>query len=217
MPRPADGPVVVVLNHPSWWDPLICLMLTDLFPDREHYAPIDAAALDRYRFFARLGFFGVERGRLRGARNFLRVGRAILDRPASVLWITAQGRFVDSRERPTRLEPGLGHLLAGAGRVTVIPLAIELTFWDERLPEALARFGPPIAAAPGVTAAEWTDRLERALEATQDLLAAEARRRDPADFTTLLEGSGGVGFVYDAWRRIRSGLAWRTPGRGPGM
>src|SRR4051794_7196665 len=53
------GPLVIVLNHPSWWDPLVCIALTELFPDRTGYAPIEAAALGRYRFFERLGFFGV--------------------------------------------------------------------------------------------------------------------------------------------------------------
>ena len=48
--RPADlpdGPLVVVLNHPSWWDPLMGMVLSDLLPDRRHYAPIEAAALAR--------------------------------------------------------------------------------------------------------------------------------------------------------------------------
>ncbi len=44
-------------------DPLICLRLAaELFPDRTHYGPIDAQALGRYRFFEKLGFFGVEAG-----------------------------------------------------------------------------------------------------------------------------------------------------------
>ena len=56
--RPApvpDGPLIVVLNHPSWWDPLVGLVLTELFPDRAHFAPMDADALRRYRIFERLG------------------------------------------------------------------------------------------------------------------------------------------------------------------
>src|SRR5262249_11061377 len=129
-PRLPDGPLAIVLNHPSWWDPLICLVLSQRFAGRSHYAPMDAANLEQYRFFARLGFFGVERGSLRGARNFLRIGRAILDRSDSVLWITAQGRFADPRDRPVRLASGLGHLLARVSGGIVVPLAIELVFWD---------------------------------------------------------------------------------------
>src|SRR5262245_38368200 len=45
------GPLVVVLNHPSWWDPLVGLLLTQLFSTRAHYGPIESAALAKYRFF----------------------------------------------------------------------------------------------------------------------------------------------------------------------
>jgi 1-acyl-sn-glycerol-3-phosphate acyltransferase len=185
-PRLPDGPAAVVLNHPSWWDPLICLVLSGLFAGRRHFAPIDAAALKRYRFFGQLGFFGVDRNRFRGARDFLRIGRAILDHPDSMLWVTAQGRFSDVRDRPARLAPGLGHLLEGTSWGTVVPLAIELAFWDERLPEALAYFGEPMAVERNVSSAEWTVRLERALQATQDALARQVQRRDPAVFRVLL-------------------------------
>src|SRR3712207_1326217 len=54
-------PLIVCLNHPSWWDPLVCLQLaTSVFPEHSHYAPIEAAALARYRIFERIGFFGVQ-------------------------------------------------------------------------------------------------------------------------------------------------------------
>src|SRR4051794_4534271 len=53
VPGEIPGPAIVVLNHPSWWDPLIGLVLSDLWPGRRHYAPIDSAALARYRFFER--------------------------------------------------------------------------------------------------------------------------------------------------------------------
>ena len=29
---PAEGPLVIVLNHPSWWDPLVGAVLAGLFP-----------------------------------------------------------------------------------------------------------------------------------------------------------------------------------------
>lgn len=206
-PEPAaDGPLIVVLNHPSWWDPLVGLALTELFPGRAHYAPMDAGALRRYRFFARLGMFGVEAGTPRGAREFLRTGRAILARPGNVLWVTAQGRFVDARTRPPAVQPGVAHLVRGLERATVLPLALEYPFWDERYPEALARFGPPLVVERGAdrTVAQWRERLDGLLAETQDALAAEAARRDPAAFETLVGGRAGVGGVYDGWRRLRA-------------
>ena len=206
-----DGPIIVVLNHPSWWDPLFGLVLSSLFPGRLHAAPIDSSALARYRFFERLGFFGIERGTARGARQFLRRAETAL-RSGSVLWITAQGRFTDAHERPVRLAPGIGHLACRLDTGWLLPLALEYGFWDESTPEAFARFGSPIAVegpardTQPATSAAWTARVAAALEQTQDALAADVRRRDPARFETLVAGRAGIGGVYDAWRQIRAAL-----------
>lgn len=201
-------PVIVYLNHPSWWDPLVGMLLAlRLFPDRRHYSPIDAAALGKYKFFERLGFFGIEPGTARGARRFLAQSKEILSQPDAALWITAGGRFRDPRERPVRLQPGLGHLASHLRDGVLFPLALEYPFWEERFPEALARFGEPVSLGyDGLLPGAWTATLEKRLAAAQDALAAEALARDPASFEVLLGGSAGVGGVYDAWRRLRSAV-----------
>jgi 1-acyl-sn-glycerol-3-phosphate acyltransferase len=206
-PRPAaERPLVVYLNHPAWWDPLVGMALAlRLYPERSHRAPIEAAALARYRFFGRLGFFGVEPGTARGARRFLAVAESALARPNAALWLTPGGRFADPRERPPALAAGLGHLARRLRRGVLVPLALEYPFWEERSPEALARFGEPLdAEAIDLPAAGWTALLAERLAAAQDALAREALARDPARFETLLRGSAGVGGAYDLWRRLRA-------------
>jgi 1-acyl-sn-glycerol-3-phosphate acyltransferase len=207
--RPVDperGPLLIVLNHPSWWDPLVAGLLTDLFPRRTHCAPIDAAALGKYRFFERLGFFGVEQGTHRGTRTFLRTSLALLAQPRTALWITAQGRFTDPRERGVKLQPGVGHLVRGLEGGTILPLALEYPFWEERYPEALLRFGEPIPIGCGsaCSVAEWLRRIESGLSAAQDALAIDSQRRRVEAFETLLGGRAGVGGIYDLWRRLKA-------------
>jgi 1-acyl-sn-glycerol-3-phosphate acyltransferase len=198
---PPGRPLIVYLNHPSWWDPMTCLLLARRFwPGRAHYAPIDAAALRRYRFFAKLGFFGVEQdGRRRGA-TFLRTAAEILREPAAALWITAQGEFTDPRSRPIQLRPGLARLMPRVPDAVALPLAVEYPFWEEKYPEALAAFGPPVAD-PG--------DLEPALERAADALAAASIRRDTGAFDTVLGGRAGVSLPYDLWRRARALLGGR--------
>jgi 1-acyl-sn-glycerol-3-phosphate acyltransferase len=206
-PLPAtDEPLLVVLNHPSWWDPLIGLVLSRGFAGRDQYAAIDAVAVQRYRFFARLGFVGVDPHSFRGAADFLRTGKAILSQPNTVFWVTAQGRFTDVRERPLALRSGVGHLAARLESGIVLPVALEYTFWTERTPEALIRVGEPLRVAdhPGSSGKEWTARIEAALTRTLDALNAETMARDPAAFTELLSGRAGVGGVYDVWRRLKA-------------
>lgn len=201
-----DKPLIVYFNHPAWWDPLICLRLAhQLFPERRHYGPIDATALGKYRFFERLGFFGVEPGTARGARRFLTISQEILARPDAALWIAAEGRFTDPRERPVKLRSGLGHLASKARQAMLLPLAIEYPFWEEKFPEALTRFGEELPASDAdMGPSDWTVVLETRLEEAQDALAVESLSRDTTRFEVLLGGSAGVGGVYDVWRRLKA-------------
>lgn len=208
-PPPADPdvPIVVYSNHPSWWDPIMFMLLADAcLPGREGYGPMDARALERYGFFRRLGIFGVDLESRRGAVEFLRNATWVLERPGAVLWLTAEGRFTDPRRRPVTLAPGLAHVARSLDRGLLVPLALEYPFWNERLPVALARLGEPLRAesAPLRSVADWQAALETRLAETMDGLAEESRARDPEAFVDLLEGRKGVGGVYDAWRRVRA-------------
>jgi 1-acyl-sn-glycerol-3-phosphate acyltransferase len=206
-PAIAGEPVIFYSNHPGWWDPLTFLFVgAALFPDRMIYGPIDAAALGKYKFMERIGFIGIDPQAWRGAARFLRMLRAAGKRTDVIFWITAQGEFTDPRKRPVRLRPGVGHGVAAATRGVVVPLAVEYPFWNERLPEAVVAFGPAlrIEDAGERSPDEWTTILEHELEAAQDRLAAGAMTRDPAGFTTLLDGRVGVGFFYDTCRRLKA-------------
>jgi 1-acyl-sn-glycerol-3-phosphate acyltransferase len=199
-------PLVVYFNHPSWWDPLICLQLAaQLFPERKHYGPIDASALGRYKFFEKLGFFGVEPGTARGARRFLSVSQEILSRPDTALWIAAEGRFTDPRERPVQLRSGIGHLASKVRQAVLLPLAIEYPFWEERFPEALARFGEEVPTGDAdLGAGDWTPILESHLESALEALATESLARDTSRFEVLLGGTTGVGGMSGTWRRLKA-------------
>ena len=208
-----DVPIIAYINHPSWWDPLFCIVLAKkLFPERTHYAPMDLGALKRYKFFQRLGFFGVVPKSSRGARSLLTIGEAILKHNHSMLWITPQGCFADTRERPVSFRPGLGYLVHHAGCCALLPIALEYPFWEERFPEALARCGTVVSKdkADKTSFKEWTLRLQQQLESVQNDLAADSLRRNRAAFDVLLSGRAGVGGPYDMWRAIKAKLRGDT-------
>lgn len=212
VPPPAtDTPTVIYSNHAAWWDPLAGLMLSrEFFPGRNIFAPMDAAALERYGFFKKLGAFGVEQGTRRGAIQFLRAAGTILQKPENILWLTPQSRFADVRERPAQFKSGIGHLPGCADRISFVPMAMEYTFWEERLPEILVRFGEPReirADEDQFDAAIWTDFFASQLTETQNALASEARARKPERFACLLRGGVGIGGVYDGWRALKA--KWR--------
>jgi len=201
----ASSATIIYLNHASWWDPLTCMLLARrFFPGHAHFAPMDAEALAHYPLLARMGMFPVEQGTRRGAAQFLHAATQILERPKSILWITPQGAFRDVRSRPLLLKPGLAALLKCNPEATVLPMAIEYTFWNERLPEVLIHAGEPLQLMPSASA-QWIDEeLASALTRAQDELAGLAAARNPAAFETLLAGAAGVGLAYDVWRWMRA-------------
>lgn len=203
---PPGRPVVVVTMHPSWWDPALLMLLMRRFPGRAGFGPMEEEALARYAFFRRIGIFGVEESRA-GAVRFLQTSARVLGDPSRMLWVTAQGRFADPRERPLSLRPGVAHVLARNPHAVAVPLALEYPFWTEKRPEALAAFGEPVE--PGADAADWGRRLEAALTATADRLQALALARDPAAFEPVLRGRAGVGGVWGAWQRSQAALRGR--------
>ncbi len=211
LPVKPDQPLVIYSNHASWWDPLVALLLAKEFlPGQNVFVPIDAVALERYGFFKRLGAFGVEQGTRRGAGQFLRRARTILQQPENTLWLTPQSRFADARERPVSFKAGIGHLPKQVGQLCFVPVAIEYVFWEERLPEILVRFGEPYETNTEETQLEpqvWTEFFAGRLADTQNALAAEARHRQPEKFRCLLHGNSGVGGIYDRWRAAKA--KWR--------
>ena len=207
---PPGAPVIIYTNHASWWDPALYIVLNHrLLAGRPGFGPMDQAAFERYRVFRRMGVFGIPLDGHAGARRFLDVSGRVLDLPGGTLWINAEGVFADPRARPLALRPGLAHLVRRRPDALVIPLALELGFWNESRPEALVRFGAPLAPAGSTAISAITERLTDALTATMDDLAADVIARDPGRFDILVRGRTGADRIYDTWRRTRSLLRGR--------
>lgn len=213
--------IVVYANHASWWDPMTAMLLANrVFPNKKMYAPIDADALEKYKMFKKMGFYPVQRDSSRGAAEFLKTSRTILQNPGTSIWMTPEGRFVDPRETDVPLMPGLSHLatkLSGAAqtgesRIWFIALAIEYVFWEESKPELLGWFAPPILASADSVSGDdkkqsWNDELLLRLRTAQADLRTASIARDSSVFKILLGGESGSFFIYDWWRKS---TGWMT-------
>ncbi len=206
-------PLIVYANHGSWWDPMVAFFLADrLMPGRRHFAPMDADALERYGILKRVGIFPVEMKTGRGGVQFLRTSEAIA-RNGGVLWITPQGKFVDGRVRPLEFMPGLATLAVRiaekVGACRVLPLAIEYTYWDERLPECLLHFEEAVPVKPGDTVDGVEARLIAALESGMDELKEMAIARNATPFETMARGTVGAGGFYALGQKMKAAVLRR--------
>ncbi len=169
--------VICFANHPGWWDPLIAMLLNQrLFQGQTFYAPIDQRALEAYPVFAKLGYYGIDLASLDGARHFLRLTRRLLAQHTTALWLTPGGQFSDVRQR-TAFRPGLSHLAATVPDISLVPMAIEYTFWQERTPEALIEFGPLMeTVGPRRTKDQWQSELEDQLARDPSVACGQINR-----------------------------------------
>lgn len=208
-----DGrtPLIVCLNHSSWWDVLLAYYLEKEFFGWELYGVMDERQLMRYRIFNHLGMIGVDRTSLQGAKDFLDYSETLLRGRRRALWLTPQGAMLSNDVRPVVFQPGLAHL---AQRLTSFHLArvtLHYEFWDDKLPEAFVSIAPIeyFASNTTISRREFLHTQERLLASEMDSLLSTARRRDPSVFTPLIQGKTGISPTYDLLR----GLSARLRGR----
>jgi 1-acyl-sn-glycerol-3-phosphate acyltransferase len=217
VPAP-EGPLLVCLNHSSWWDMLIAFWLSHDYLGWDGYGPMDERQLRRYGILSRIGVFGVDRESLQGGRDFLEYARRLLSGHSRALWITAQGAMVSTDERPIRLYSGIARLAESLGSCHVTTVALQYEFWDEKRPEALVSLGPlrKVEAGDGFSSRGFLRELEADLEHRMDGLDRLRRGRDASLFRVALSGSSGISPAYDLFRRITGGLRGKAFDAGHG-
>ena len=195
-----EGPALVALNHASWWDPMVAVLLwRRFFPMRSNLSPMEAGQLRRFAFMRRLGIFGIDpddAASLRAMGRYLEGRLRALPRP--VVMLTPQGRFVDVR-LPVEPRPGAAALLASQPAMRAWSVAIEYGFWCDAKPEAFVRV-MPVAAPDEARTTSWQRALQEAMRTNQEHLASLVSSREPSSFETLVgAGAARVHPVYDAW------------------
>ena len=182
------------------------VLITDLlFPRRRFHVPMDAEALSHYPILEKLGFFPVDRDSVSGAKEFLKNSRDVLNSPDTILWMTPAGTFHDVR-LPAPFKSGLSHLVDRKFKGSILSMAIEYTFWNERYPELLVEFSAPLDCNTlPVDRDQRTLVFQESLAHTQKSLALRAISRDTTAFSTLALGRAGVGGIYQSFQRM---LLW---------
>jgi 1-acyl-sn-glycerol-3-phosphate acyltransferase len=198
-------PLLLVLNHASWWDPLLAFAIgSKSFPGRIGIAPIDAEQLQKFAFFRKIGLFGINPDdpsslslMLDYAHDFTRTN------PHAIIAITPQGRFTDPREH-VRIRPGAAAIAARlAPNIRALALSVEYAFWQSKRPEIFLRaetVTPPTAHSTP----SWHRTIESTMQRSAAALSRLVIARDESAFTPLLESSAAaVNPAYDLWLKLR--------------
>ncbi len=198
------GPLMVLISHTSWWDPLICSFLgRDFMPARSACAPMDVIQLRKFNFFRKLGLFGIDpdsKASMRAMAQY--VSQRFASDAFPTLWITPQGRFADVRS-PLQIRPGAAAIASAHPGLHVLSVAVEYTFWLDQRPEIMLRV-ESVPEPPRPSTLAWQRTITSAMTHNQSALAQAVIARDPGAFTTLLGGGAArTNIAYDLWRRLR--------------
>ena len=142
---PAEGPILICFNHPSWLDPLF---LVGCWPDRKRrlfvFGPREEDMTDslRNRAIARTRRGVPVKPGGADALDATRRAVAVL-RGGDALVIAGEGHLSDHEGELMPLEPGVAHF-AMLARLPVIPLAIIGTRWVHFGSTVRLRFGRPV-------------------------------------------------------------------------
>lgn len=194
------GPALVAMNHASWWDPMVAVLLwRRFFPRRSNLSPMEAAQLRRFGFMRRLGIFGIDPDDPASLQAMgTHVARRLRELPRPVVILTPQGRFVDAR-LPVEPRPGAAALLSANAGMRAWSVAIEYGFWSDAKPEVFVR-AVPVTTPEDVRVTGWQRALRDAMQANQCALTQAVQARDPAAFEVLVGATAArVHPVYDAW------------------
>jgi 1-acyl-sn-glycerol-3-phosphate acyltransferase len=175
-------PLLFVANHSAWWDPMMVLVLSQRHLGLDGHALMDAAQLQRFRFFALVGGFGVELDDPRDGARVVRYAASLLDRPGRAVWMFPQGEERPLHE-PLAFRGGAAHIARLASNAAVIPLALSYAFGPAARPCAYAAFGAPLDVR--LRGARAIEAQQRAVAGQIDRIRAHLSERDAA-FAPLL-------------------------------
>jgi 1-acyl-sn-glycerol-3-phosphate acyltransferase len=130
-------PLLITPNHSTWWDGFFFYILSKKIWKRKAYLMMLEEQLAKYRFFSRIGAFGIEPGLARRSYQALRYSAAVLRDAGNALCIFPQGVLRYSGVRPLGFQRGVEHILKLYGAdVNLLPLGIRCEFLIDQRPEA---------------------------------------------------------------------------------
>jgi hypothetical protein len=130
-------PLLVTPNHSTWWDGFFFYILNKRVWNREGYLMMLEEQLAKYRFFSRIGAFGIEPNLPRRSYEALRYSADVLRDPGNALCIFPQGVLRYTEVRPLEFRRGVGYILElYSGDVNLLPLGIRCEFLTGQRPEA---------------------------------------------------------------------------------
>ncbi len=150
---------VYFLNHHSWWDGLIPLMLNEYRFHQQARAIMEDKQMNTYSLFQKIGAFSINRDDPRSAVTSLRYAVESFNRPHASLFIYPEGTITPAG-CSMDFEGGLAWLYDKLDEVDFVPVGIHMHTIRHSKPELHLHVGRPVRMNESSSKEEKTAHFE---------------------------------------------------------
>jgi 1-acyl-sn-glycerol-3-phosphate acyltransferase len=164
---------VYFLNHHSWWDGLIPLMLNEYRFGQQARALMEDKQMKTYALFQKIGAFSINRDDPRSAITSLRYAVESFERSNASLFIYPEGTITPVGTS-MNFEGGLAWLHNKLDDVDFVPVGIYMHTIRHNKPELHLHVGHPVRINKSLSTEEKTAHFEKVLDQMLDELRQTA-------------------------------------------
>lgn len=158
-----ESQTIYYLNHTSWWDGIIPLLLNQKVLKQKARAMMEDKQMREHTFFRKIGAFSVNLENPRSAIHSLRYAVDSMKRPHSSLFIYPEGRIVPFSSKKPSFKPGLGWIVKQSPQVDVVPIGIYFHMARHDKPELFIRIGNAVSVDHSNNAEQLNDLFEQTM------------------------------------------------------
>lgn len=195
LPQPDPNfPLLLIPNHSTWWDGFFVYLLNEEILKREIYLMMLDRQLVKYKFFARIGAFGITPGDKKNLRQSLNYTVELLQKKNVMIIMFPQGILLPWGKRPLNFKKGIESIIQLYKKpINILPLAIRAEYGGEQRAEVFFQFGENfLVDAQSFQGVKWLEEVE--LKLLNDL-AEKIHNGDHG--IKLLAGRGSVNVKMD--------------------
>ena len=189
-----DVPTILFAPHCNWWDGIVLYNTTHRIFHKEIRLMVEE--LNRFPLLRRGGAYSVNKKSAQSAMKALQYSVDVVGDLRNMLCIFPQGIIRPPHFRPIEFQTGLAYIAENAvkryGKVNLIPMAVDYTFFRDNRPEVIVEFGKRIELRKDneldkLSRKELTHYLEHALTETCDNQFKEMSQGDISNYKILFK------------------------------
>ncbi|MCC5925221.1 MAG: lysophospholipid acyltransferase family protein [Bacteroidetes bacterium] len=142
-PVPDNSSVLYVVNHHSWWDGLVPLLLNEFVFHKRARALMEDKQMRQFSFFSKIGAMSINRKNVRSAVYSLQEASKWLREDGTSLFLFPEGKITNPAE-PIQLEGGVLRILKGAPGCVLVPISLYFSFQRSDKPELFVSVESPL-------------------------------------------------------------------------